>query len=383
MNAFRWQSTVDFMVLATAVYLLLGWSRQARALRMALAVLALRVGVLLARQLDLVITIWVLDAATVIALLALVVVFQPELRRALMRLDVTRQRSSRDTTDALAAISSAAWALARARCGALMVVARKDSLAELVTSGITLGGRVSPDVLMAIFQKGSPVHDGAVIVEGDLIARVGAILPLTQRRAVREHFGTRHRAGMGLAERSDALVVVSSEERGEVTVMWEDQVRLMTSAGDLLSTLNRIGGAASAGSPFSRLGLRSPSTPLALTAVGVAALVWSLTFLFPGRSVRVRTVPIEFVNVPTGLTIAAPSTDTLEVWLRANQFLLETVNLDSLVARCDLSAAHEGMNAVPLTASAIDAPFGIRVEAMAPQQIQVRLIGHPRARPNG
>jgi uncharacterized protein (TIGR00159 family) len=378
MTAFHWQSVVDFIVLAWALYLLLRWSRQARALRLALAILGLRVGALLARQLDLVITAWVLDAATIIALLSLVVVFQPELRRALMRFDITGRAGRTANASALSAVSGAAWSLAKERCGALMVLARKDSLAELVTGGVSLGGRISADVLVAVFQKTSPIHDGAVIVEGDSIARVGVILPLTQRTRVRERFGTRHRAGMGLAERSDALVVVSSEERGEVTLMWEDQIRLMGSAEELAATMETLIGERPAHPAFSLTALRSPETLLKATAVALAALVWSLTFLFPGRSVRVRTIPVEFTNVPAGLTIAAPSTDTLEVWLRGNQFLFETVNLDATVARCDLGAAHEGVNAISLAPGAIDTPFGIKVEAMAPQQIHVRLVGPDR-----
>jgi diadenylate cyclase len=221
MSTLHWQGIVDLLVLAVAIYLLLRWSREARALRLALSILALRVGSLLARQLDLVITSWVLDAATVVAVLALVVLFQPELRRALMRLDITGRAARPGQATALSAVSAAAWSLGQIRCGALIVIARKDSLAELVTPGVALNGQASEDIFMAVFQKGSPVHDGAAIVEGDLITRVGAILPLTQRTGVPGAYGTRHRAAMGLAERSDALVIVVSEERGDVTLMWE------------------------------------------------------------------------------------------------------------------------------------------------------------------
>src|SRR5262245_61493500 len=167
LSKIHWQSVIDFLVLAVALNLLLRWSRQARALRLAVSILALRVAGLLARQLDLLITSWVLDIGTVIALLALLVVFQPELRRALMRFDIMGRTIRREQGSALSAVSSAAWALARARCGALIVLARKDSLAELTTAGVALNGQVSPDILLAIFQKSSPVHDGAAIIEGD------------------------------------------------------------------------------------------------------------------------------------------------------------------------------------------------------------------------
>jgi diadenylate cyclase len=384
MATLRWQSVVDLLVLAIAIYLLLRWSREARALRLALSILALRVGALLARQLDLVITSWVIDAATVVAVLALVVLFQPELRRALMRLDITGRAAHPEQATALSALSMAAWSLGQIRCGALIVVARKDSLAALVTPGVALNGRASVDILMAVFQKGSPVHDGAAIVEGDLITRVGAILPLTQRAGIPGPYGTRHRAAMGLAERSDALIIVVSEERGDVTLMWESEARLMNSADELLTTVRTLAGRRPARRALSFGRPRRRELGLVAAAVALAALVWSLTFLFPGRSIRVRTVPIEFINVPPGLTIAAQSidTETVEVWLRGNQFLLDTINLDTLVARCDLGKAHEGMNTLPLDPGAVEAPLGIKVEAMAPRQVHVQLRSPSQARLN-
>jgi uncharacterized protein (TIGR00159 family) len=373
----HWQSAVDFLVLAIALYFLLRWSRQTRALRLALSILALRVAALLARQLDLVITGWVLDAATVITILALLVVFQPELRRAFMRFDI-RGRPRREQMSALSAISTAAWSLAQTRCGALIVLAQKDSLAELMTHGVELNGRISPEVLIAIFQKGSPVHDGAATIEAGVIARVGAILPLTIRTDVPDQYGTRHRAGMGLAERSDAVVIVVSEERGEVSLMTETQTRLVPNRDALLAALTVISGQ-HATEPIRRRTRRLPEIGLPATAIGLAALVWGVTFLFPGRSVQVRTVPVELTNVPPGLVVSGQSSATLQVWLRGNQFLFETVNLGTVAARCDLSAAHEGVNVIPLSAAAVDTPFGITVEALAPRQVRVQLLNASRA----
>lgn len=375
-SRFHWQSAVDFLVLAVALYFLLRWSRQTRALRLALSILALRVAALLARQLDLLITSWVLDAATVITILALLVVFQPELRRAFMRFDIRGRPRQREQRSALSAISTAAWSLAEARCGALIVLARKDSLAELMTPGIPLNGQISPEVLIAIFQKGSPVHDGAAVIEADVIARVGAILPLTIRTDVPDQYGTRHRAGMGLAERSDALAIVVSEERGEVTLMSETRARLVADRDALVTALTAL---SDRSEPVRRRTRRLPQFGLQATAVALAALVWGVTFLFPGRSVQVRTVPVELRNVPPGLIVSGQSSATLQVWLRGSQFLFDTVNLGSVAARCDLSAAHEGVNVIPLSAETVDTPFGITVEALAPRQVRVQLLNASRA----
>jgi diadenylate cyclase len=378
MSIFRWQSVVDFVVLVVAIYILLRWSREARALRLTFAILSLRVGALLSRQLDLLITSWVLDASTIVGLLALVIVFQPELRRALSQLDVTA-RHHRRHVPALSAISEAAWSLARVRCGALIVIARKDSLSELVTPGIVLDGQLSAEMLEAIFRKDSPVHDGAAIVEGDVIARVGSILPLTQRSHVPSKYGTRHRAAMGLSDRCDAIVVVVSEERGDITLMWERQARQIGNADELPEALQALMLDRLARVPRHRW-FPPPQLGLKTAAVALAALVWGVTFLFPGGSVRERTVPVEFTSVPSGMTIAAQSTDVVQVWLRGSDFLFESVNLDTVAARCDLSTAHEGTNTIPLRAGAFDVPFGLRIESIAPSHVSVRLAKSSIAR---
>ena len=140
---------------------------------------------------------------------------------------------------------------------------------------------------MAVFQKDSPLHDGAVIVDGDQLTQAGGILPLTQRR-VPDHYGTRHRAGVGLTERSDASVVVVSEERGEVTLMREGRTDVMPGVDSLVSALTADAPAGSRKSSqvISRLRLTGG---VVAASLALSALVWSAMFLLPGRSVRVQT----------------------------------------------------------------------------------------------
>ena len=317
MHTLHWQSAVDFLVLAIAVYLLLQWGRQARALRLAVSIFGLRVGALVARELGLLMTAWVLDAATLLALFALLVVFQPEIRRGLMRLDVLRRSRQARALPVAAAISRAAWALARSRCGALFAIVRQDAIEDLVTAGVAVGGRVSSELLEAVFQKTSILHDGAAVIDGDQLVRLGAILPLTQRTSVPLSYGTRHRAAMGLAERSDAIVVVVSEERGKVTVFAGSQARSVEDESALTEALNALTGLRESRPRRERRGRTAHVKP-ALIAIAISALVWSLTFLVPGTAVRVRAIPVEFTKVPAGLAIAAQSTEAVNVWLRVD-----------------------------------------------------------------
>jgi uncharacterized protein (TIGR00159 family) len=210
----RWQSAVDFVVLTAALYVLLRWAQQARALRVALLVVGLHAGALVALHLDLVITSWVLDGAAILAIVLLLLVFQPELRRSFMRLDGVlswRWHGAARLTETYQSLSRAAFHLAGAAVGALVVVERRNSVGELIGNGLALDAEVSSQILEAIFQKTSTVHDGAVVVRGDRIVKVGGVLPLTERDGVPSCYGTRHRAAMGLAERCDALLIVVSD----------------------------------------------------------------------------------------------------------------------------------------------------------------------------
>lgn len=176
---------------------------------------------------------------------------------------------------ALEAIARATFSLASARRGALVVIGRRDAVAELVRGGVPLGGQVSPEILEAIFRKVSPVHDGATLIEADHIIRVGAILPLAQREDLPARWATRHPAGMGRAERCDALVIVASEERGEATLMYDATFERMPTADALLAALRTLmpAPASSSRQPFfnrRELGLQ------AIAAV-IALAIWSVS----------------------------------------------------------------------------------------------------------
>jgi diadenylate cyclase len=377
MLAFRWQSVFDFLVLVAAIYLVLRWGKQARAFRFSLVIVALKAGALLARQLDLTITSLLLDAADLIAVILLLIVYQAELRHAVTRLDVLawlmpqREVTLKPEVDE---ISSAAFALAASQCGALIVIRRRDSLDDLIDGGVKLGGEISAEILEAIFRKKSPVHDGATIIEGDHIASVGGILPLTRRTDVPKDYGTRHRAAMGLAERSDALITVVSEERSEVTLMYGQRSEKMDSAaalaariGELQTDLQVKPGERSREIFTQNLGLKA-------AALGLAAIFWSISFFLIGNSIRTVTVPVEFNNVPADMEIARTSTNTVQVQVRGSAWLLDSSSLDSLIARFDLTDSKEGSQTLAVGQSSLSLPPGLVIEKLSPSKISVSLV---------
>jgi diadenylate cyclase len=239
----RWQVVADFLVLSVAFYALLCWARSARAMRIALGIIGLRALSLLAQRLDLVITSWVLDASAVLAILVLLLIFQPELRRAFMQLDSTLKLWPRPAVvgaQTSQAIASAAFALARNQLGALLVITRRDSIGDLLEGGVAIGADTSSELIEAIFQKVSPLHDGAAIITGDRLLKTNVVLPLTKRHDLPTFYGTRHRAAVGLAERCDALVVAVSEERSQVTLMDGAGIFHMRDPEQFTATLNGL-----------------------------------------------------------------------------------------------------------------------------------------------
>jgi hypothetical protein len=307
--------------------------------------------------------------------LLLVTVFQPELRHAFARLDIASRpsRGRQTLPPSLKTIASAAFSLAHAHRGALIVIVRDDPVEELVKGGVPLGGQVSQEILEAIFRKVSPVHDGATIVEGGQITRVAVILPLTHRDDVPKQFGTRHRAAMGLSEQCDAVVLVVSEERGQVTVMHGGRVRPMLTIDELEEAFHEFLGPPPSTPSFLRRLIAREDLGLKAAALTLSAVLWSITFVTAGTTVRTTMIPIEFTRLPRGLAIASQSDARVQVQIRGRSWLLDSVNLDSMTARLDLAPLQAGSHTLVVAPEQVRAPPGVSVVNIAPRQITVRL----------
>jgi diadenylate cyclase len=160
-----------------------------------------------------------------VILVALPVVFQPELRRALEQIGRSRWLSKggnelddAEVNDVLNAVTNASVDMSRRKVGALMVFERNTGLEERIETGIAIDGILSEALLLNIFEKDTPLHDGAVIIRGNRIVAATCLLPLTENRNLSRELGTRHRAALGVTEQSDAIVVVVSEETGTISI---------------------------------------------------------------------------------------------------------------------------------------------------------------------
>lgn len=224
-TGFGISDVLDILIVAFIVYKLIGFIEESRAGQLVKGILILVVMFFLSDLLNLYTLHWLLKSTFAIGVIALVVVFQPELRRALENIGrsnfVNAQFRKMDEGKIIkiaSEVSKAAGELSETRTGALLVFERETPLNDIIETGTVIDSEISTQIIGNIFYEGAPLHDGAVIVRGGKLYAAGCVLPLTQDKKLNKSLGTRHRAGIGVTESSDALTVIVSEETGIISI---------------------------------------------------------------------------------------------------------------------------------------------------------------------
>jgi len=249
---------LDIGLTALLIYGLFSLIQGTRAVRLVVGAILLLVVYVAAQAFELRLLSGIMETGAVVGLLALVVIFQPELRRALERIGrvgslgwVFGNAHQRDSQRVPAVLARTAVTLAAGRIGALIVVERETGLQDTAEAGVMVHADLSPELLHSIFTPHAALHDGAVIVRGERIVAAGVVLPLSETSVHRERFGTRHRAAIGITEQTDALAIVVSEESGSVSLVERgrilrnmDEERLRNALTALLRSTDGLGRAA-------------------------------------------------------------------------------------------------------------------------------------------
>jgi uncharacterized protein (TIGR00159 family) len=233
---------VDVVIITLIIFKGLQMIRGSRTYQMIASVVLILLLLTVSKTIGMRATSWLLSNFTGYLVIVVVIIFQPELRRALMSLTESGffRVDKKVTNKMLEEMVRAVTILANRQIGALIVIQRKEDLMSLVTVGQLLDSELSRDLLISIFIPYSPLHDGAVLVNGSRISFAGCILPLTKREDLPQHFGTRHRAAIGISEETDAVVVVVSEERGSISVVSGGLISTELDAEALMSTLENL-----------------------------------------------------------------------------------------------------------------------------------------------
>ncbi|HXJ21774.1 MAG TPA: diadenylate cyclase [Polyangia bacterium] len=376
-HSLRWQDAVDIALITLLFSSAYGWLKRTRAVQVTLGLLTLLAASWVANRIGLILTSYLLSAGGAVATLVVVVAFQHEIRRALSGVSpfnwLWRRRNEDLAGGTFAAVAEAAFAIAGRGKGALIVLPRRDPLGDLVTAGTEVDGRLSAPLVEAIFTSAAPLHDGAVVVREDRLSRAGVVLPLATGNVPAAH-GTRHRAALGLAQASDALVICVSEETGAVYLGHDDALERMPDPVKLREKLRQLGSPGSGGGRVRRVKLRRRllgAVPYAAIFVAVL-LAWGVLAL-DRTQVIARAVPLEIRGIRAGLAMDAPRTTSVVVELQSSREELELLPPGAVEAYVDVSGSTAGTRSYRVLTRV---PAGIEIASISPSSVSIPL--HPR-----
>lgn len=375
LSTIRWQDLVDIIINSYILFRVYVLFQGTNAFRVLLGITSLWILQEVAASIGLILTSWAIRGITAAAAIIIIVVFRNEIRSALLVRNLkTFLWGSPHTEQAtpVQIIADSAFQMGKKRIGALIVFPGKEDLTEVIHGGIPWHGRVSQEMLLSIFWPKNPVHDGAIIIRDRSVVEVGVLLPLSQRQDLPTFYGTRHRAAAGLAERTDALVVVVSEERGRVTVAkgtWIKPVAQPEELSNLLKRhLNLYDGIPAHQKKRERLKL----TLAAVLSLLIMTGIW-FGFTRSNDTVVALNVPIEYVNRPQNFEILETSLDEARLQLYGASALIKSLQPGQVQVRVDLRKATEGRNVFALTQDSIALPPGIFLNKVQPPTIDVTL----------
>lgn len=240
---------VEIVIMTVIVYEILLWIKNTRAWNLLKGLAVILVLGVLAAILHLDTILWLLEKTATIAVTALIIIFQPELRRALEQLgskniitgifSMDELRDQQQFTErTVNEIVKATFEMAKVKTGALIVIERSSSLKEVERTGIEINGIVSMQLLINIFEHNTPLHDGAVVIRGNRITAATCYLPLSDNMMISKSLGTRHRAALGISETTDSATIVVSEETGRVSLVEDGLLHRINDAEELRNALS-------------------------------------------------------------------------------------------------------------------------------------------------
>ena len=373
-SSLRWQDVVD---IALVSYILLRFYvlfRGTNAFRVLIGILILWFFQQVAVSMGLIVTSWVVQGVVALGAFIIIVIFRNEIRNVLLARNLRSifwDFSSKTVISAIETIVQSVHEMANQKCGALLVFPGKEDLEEVVQTGVPWNGDISKEMILSIFWPDNPVHDGAAVIQGNQIDQVGAILPLSRRDDLPSYYGTRHRAALGLAEATDALVIAVSEERGDVVVARGSQLKIVKQKRRLEQILQEHMGVAV------KKGRESRREILAFVAAALVSVIFTTGVWFSvSRGVDTLVtlqVPLEYTKRDLAMEIVSTSVNTVNLELEGSGALVKSIRPDQVQVRLDLSKSKAGPNTFSITPKSISLPPGIVLKGVTPSVVDVEL----------
>ena len=242
---------IEIIIISIAVYYIILWFRKSRAWVLMKGLILLFIFMFVASAFHLTTLLWIINKALSVGIIAMVIIFQPELRRVLEQIgrrkitsmfswNLLKTGAKKFDDSTITGMVTACYEMGAVKTGALIVVENDMQLTEFERTGISLDALVTRQLLINIFEKNTPLHDGAVIVRGDRVVSATCYLPLSDNMALSKDLGTRHRAAVGISEVSDSLTIVVSEETGTVSYAREGRIVRDVKEDELIAELKKI-----------------------------------------------------------------------------------------------------------------------------------------------
>ncbi len=371
-----WRAAVDILLITAGLFFLY------RTL-LRLGTWAIFTGVLLATAvffvanfLDLKGIEWIYTNLSHVALIAMIVIFQPELRKIFERAaSVTRQEIQHKEDGLVNLVSQSLFKLSEQKRGAIVVFPGRESVGEWLSSGFGLDAKPSLPLIMSIFDPNSPGHDGALVVQNGLLTRFGVRLPVSDSHRLTEAYGTRHHAAMGLAERTDALTVVVSEERGTVSLFQGGQIRPASDPATVeAAILTHWSATAAPAIEIPGGGRWWAAVVQLLPSFAVAALFWLSLTVSQGEVLeKVLTVPVEYTLTSPDLVLVGDKDNEIRLHLAGLRASLDGLSATQLSVKIDLSNAVPGRQSFLITEENVRLPKNVTLLDVVPPSLELTL----------
>lgn len=366
---------IDITLISYIIFRLYVLFRGTTVLRVLIGIVLLWFFQSIASLMNLILTSWAIQGIIAAAAILVIVIFRNEIRSILQTKNLKTllwSYSRKNIQTPVEIISESVFELAKKHYGALIIFKVKNNLEEIVHSGITWGGTLSKEMILSIFWPGNPVHDGAAIIQGNQVSQVGAILPVSGRKNLPSQYGTRHRAALGLTEKSDGIAVVVSEETGKVAIARDGQLNVLRDIDKFSKTLR---GYLNQGDEKKANSKKKFRLEISIAALVSFLFVTSIWFVFArGMDTIVNLdVPVEYMNRPQEMEILDTSVNNVRFQLSGSSAILKSISPDQAQVRLDLSKGVVGKNSFTITNKNVTLPPGVLLKAIEPNVIDVSL----------
>ncbi|RJP94676.1 MAG: hypothetical protein C4518_02945 [Desulfobacteraceae bacterium] len=371
-----WRNMIDVSLIAAGLFVLYRTLKRLGTWKIMAGMLVAMSIFLMANVLNLNGIKWIYSNLSHVVLIALIVIFQPELRKIFERAVSIRRSEISDPGNVLSRIIvDGLFALAKEYRGAIIVLPGKENIQESLSGGYILKARPSLPLLMSIFDPNSPGHDGALVISRGLFSQFGVRLPLSHTAKLPAEYGTRHHAAMGLAETTDALVCVVSEERGQLSLfhkgeMWkpaskeELQTAILSHWKDNSSYLFELKDGHSRLSVFRQMAI----------SFALAVVFWSTIIVAQGEWVeRPVTVPVEYSASGPNLALVGAREKEVQLVLGGTKSHMDGVASADLGLKIDLSQFKPGTQTYFITSENVNLPKGVKLLEVIPSKLELTL----------